>query len=90
VSFKTSFLYAFLASSTLIISAVYSLWLVKRVIYGELKNGLNNNLDANLLEKIILFTLALIVLILGVYPDFMMTYMNNTLQNMTDNIILKI
>ena len=28
-SFKTSFIYAFLASSTLIISAVYSLWLVK-------------------------------------------------------------
>ena len=89
-SFKTNFIFAFLASSTLIISAVYSLWLVKRVIYGELKVGLNNNLDANFLEKIILFSLALIVLILGVYPDYMMTYMNITLQNMTNNIILKI
>lgn len=89
-SFKTNFIFAFLASSTLIISAVYSLWLVKRVVYGELKVGLNNNLDANFLEKIILFSLALIVLILGVYPDYMMTYMNITLQNMTNNIILKI
>ena len=89
-SFKTSFIFAFLASSTLIISAVYSLWLVKRVIYGELKAGLNNDIDANFLEKIILFSLALIVLILGIYPDYMMTYMNITLQNLTNNIILKI
>ena len=70
----------FLASSTLIISAVYSLWLVKRVIYGELKAGLENRIDANFLEKTILFVLALIILILGIYPDYLMSYMNMTLQ----------
>ena len=89
-SFKTSFIYAFLASSTLIISAVYSLWLVKRVIYGELKTGLENSIDANFLEKTILFILALIILILGIYPDYLMSYMNITLQNITNNIIIKI
>ena len=89
-SFKTSFIYAFLASSTLIISAVYSLWLVKRVIYGELKTGLENRIDANFLEKTILFVLALIILILGIYPDYLMSYMNMTLQNITNNIIIKI
>ena len=89
-SFKTSFIYAFLASSTLIISAVYSLWLVKRVIYGELKTGLENRIDANFLEKTILFALALIILILGIYPDYLMSYMNMTLQNITNNIIIKI
>ena len=89
-SFKTSFIYAFLASSTLIISAVYSLWLVKRVIYGELKAGLENSIDANFLEKTILFVLALIILILGIYPDYLMSYMNMTLQNITNNIIIKI
>ena len=89
-SFKTSFIYAFLASSTLIISAVYSLWLVKRVIYGELKTGLENSIDANFLEKTILFVLALIILILGIYPDYLMSYMNMTLQNITNNIIIKI
>jgi NADH-quinone oxidoreductase subunit M len=89
-SFKASFIYALFASGTLIISAVYSLWLVKRVIYGEISININQNLDANLIEKIILSMLALIVLILGIYPDYIMTFINITLQNMTENIIAKL
>ena len=89
-AFKANFIYAFLASGTLIISAVYSLWLVKRVIYGEIKIDLNENIDANFVERFILFTLALVVLILGVYPDYMMSFMNVTLQHITENIIIKL
>ena len=89
-SFKASFIYAFFASGTLIISAVYSLWLVKRVIYGEISINISKNLDANLVERIVLLILALIVLILGIYPDYIMTFMNATLQNMTENIVVKL
>ena len=89
-AFKASFTYAFLASGTLIISAVYSLWLVKRVIYGEVKINLDENLDANTIEKFLLLTLALIVLILGIYPDYIMSFMNTTLQHITENIIIKL
>ena len=60
------------------------------MIYGELKVGLENSIDANFLEKTILFVLALIILILGIYPDYLMSYMNMTLQNITNNIIIKI
>ena len=41
-SFKVNFAYAFIASSTLIISAIYSLWLIKRVIYGDIKIKIDN------------------------------------------------
>ncbi len=37
-SFKASFWYAFLASMTLILGAAYTLWLVKRVIFGAVAN----------------------------------------------------
>ena len=37
-SFKASFWYSLLAGTTLVLSAVYSLWLVKRVIFGPVAN----------------------------------------------------
>jgi len=37
-AFKASFWYAFLAASTLVLGAAYTLWLVKRVIYGPVAN----------------------------------------------------
>ncbi len=37
-SFKANVWYAFLAGSTLILGAAYTLWLVKRVIFGPIAN----------------------------------------------------
>ena len=34
-SFKANFWYAFLAATTLILGAAYTLWMVKRVLYGD-------------------------------------------------------
>jgi len=89
-AYKANFVYAFFASTTLIISAVYSLWLIKRVVYGEAKISMKNNIDANITEKILLFSLAIIVLVLGVYPDYIINFINPSLQGITDNIITKI
>ena len=89
-SFKANFIFAFIASSTLVISAIYSLWLVKRVIYGEIKIKIDSNIDANNIEKFILYLLALIVIIMGVYPDYIMSFMNMSLQNISENIIIKL
>ena len=89
-AYKANFIYAFFASTTLIISAVYSLWLVKRVVYGEPKISMKNNIDANITEKILLFSLATIVLVLGIYPDYIINFINPSLQSITENIITKI
>ena len=37
-SFKANFWYAFLAATTLVLGAAYTLWMVKRVVYGEVAN----------------------------------------------------
>ena len=66
---KVNFWYAFIASTTLILGAAYSLWMVKRVIFGEIANDNVRGLtDINAREMSILAVLALLVLFMGLYP----------------------
>ena len=67
---QSNFWYAFLASFTLIFGAAYTLWMVKRVFYGEVTNEQVAALkDLNKREFLILAILATMVLALGVYPQ---------------------
>lgn len=67
---QVNFWYAFLASFTLIFGAAYTLWMVKRVFYGEVANPQVAALkDLNKREFFILAVLALLVLTLGIYPQ---------------------
>lgn len=67
---QLNFWYAFLASFTLIFGAAYTLWMVKRVFYGEIANTQVAALkDLNKREFLILAILAVLVLALGIYPQ---------------------
>lgn len=67
---QKNFWFAFLASTTLIFGAAYTLWMVKRVFYGEIANKHVKALqDINKRELLILTTLALLVLGFGLYPQ---------------------
>ena len=69
-SLQVNFWYAFLAATTLIFGAAYSLWLVKRVFYGEVGNHHVAALkDLSRREFFILAVLALLVIGFGVYPQ---------------------
>ena len=66
---KFNFWVAFLAATTLIFGAAYTLWMVKRVFYGEVINKNVADLkDLSRREFLILATLAVMVVGLGVYP----------------------
>jgi len=66
---KFNFWVAFLAATTLIFGAAYTLWMVKRVFYGEVANHHVAELtDINKREFFILAMLAVMVIGLGVYP----------------------
>jgi NADH-quinone oxidoreductase subunit M len=66
---KANFWYAFLAASTLIFGAAYTLWMYKRVIFGAVANDHVAHLhDITLREKIIFATLAITVMAMGLYP----------------------
>ena len=66
---KFNFWIAFLAATTLVFGAAYTLWMVKRVIFGEAGNKQVAELsDANTRELLVLGLLAIAVLWLGVHP----------------------
>jgi NADH-quinone oxidoreductase subunit M len=66
---KFNFWIAFLAGTTLVFGAAYTLWMYKRVIFGEVGNRHVAELsDANARELLVLGLLAIAVLWLGLYP----------------------
>jgi NADH-quinone oxidoreductase subunit M len=66
---QENFWYAFLAALTLIFGAAYTLWMVKRVFFGEVGNQNVAALkDLNKREFLILAVLAIMVIGFGVYP----------------------
>jgi NADH-quinone oxidoreductase subunit M len=66
---QVNFWYAALAATTLIFGAAYTLWMMKRVIFGEVGNAHVAELkDANRREQAFLLILALLVLGMGLYP----------------------
>ena len=84
---QTNFWYAFLASFTLIFGAAYTLWMVKRVFYGEIANEKVATLkDLNKREFLILAILAILVLALGVYPQPLTDMTNATVTQLLSHL----
>lgn len=86
-SFKASFWIAFLAATTLILGAAYTLWMIKRVIFGDIANDKVRALtDVNKREFLFLSLLAIAVLALGLWPDPLVNVMHPTIDNLLNHI----
>ena len=86
-SFKINLWIAFFAAITLIIGAVYSLWLVKRVIFGEpLNERISGMQEIKMIEALPLITLALLVLTLGLWPAPLVEIMSISIENLVNHI----
>ncbi len=86
-AFKANFWIAFLAATTLIVGAAYTLWLVKRVIYGDVGNDEVAKLqDINKREFVFLFLLAVAVLLLGVWPAPLTDVMHVSIENLVQHV----
>jgi NADH-quinone oxidoreductase subunit M len=84
---QENFWYAFLASFTLIFGAAYTLWMVKRVFYGEVANAKVAELkDLNKREFLILAILAVLVLALGIYPQPLTDMTNATVTQLLSHL----
>jgi len=69
VSGAFSKIHAILATTGVILAAVYMLWMFQRVMFGELDNPENQSLkDLNLREVVVLLPILLSIVWLGVYP----------------------
>ncbi|MGJ7037938.1 NADH-quinone oxidoreductase subunit M [Shinella sp. BE166] len=67
--FRANTWVAFFATTGVILSASYALWLYRRVIFGALeKESLKSLLDLDLREKLLLYPLVILTIFYGVYP----------------------
>lgn len=86
-SFRADFWFAFLAATTLIIGAAYTLWMVKRVVFGAVGNDKVAALsDINGREFLVLGSLAAAVLILGLWPAPLVEVMDVSIANLLKHI----
>jgi NADH-quinone oxidoreductase subunit M len=86
-AFQANFWYAFLAAVTLILGAAYSLWLVKRVIFGAVANNDVANLkDINAREALVLGTIAAAVLLVGLWPQPLVELMHASVDQLLQHI----
>ncbi len=77
---------ALFATTGVILSAAYGLWLYRRVVFGSLdKESLKAMLDLDTREKAIIYPLVVLVIFYGVYPmpvfDATETSVNNLILN---------
>ena len=86
-SFRANFWLAFLAATTLMLGAAYTLWLIKRVIFGDIGNSQVAALeDVSTREIVMLGLLAAAVLLLGVWPDPLTSVMHASVENLLQHI----
>jgi len=68
-AFQVNTWVAFLATTGIILSAGYALWLYRKVVFGKLeKESLKGMLDLSRREVAILAPLAALTILFGVYP----------------------
>ncbi len=88
-SIKANFWIAFLAATTLIIGAAYTLWLVKRVVFGEVRSEKVAALDdLNSREFLILGLLALMVLAIGLWPAPLIHVMEVSIDHLIEHAMV--
>ena len=86
-SFKYNFWIAFFAATGVILSACYSLWLYRRVVFGEIVNDSVKNLkDITKNEYLVLTPLLIMTLVLGFYPNLVLDLISASVDKVTENI----
>jgi len=87
-SFQANPWYALGAAVTLVVGAAYTLWLVKRVAFGEVANqNVAQLTDINAREALVLGGFAVAVLIVGIWPAPIVSAMDPTLGALLDHVV---
>ena len=85
-AFKFNIYLAIFAATGIILSAVYMLYLYKRMIFGQITNEkLENITDLNLREKIIMITLVIMVIVIGIFPNIFLEPMRLPIKSIIEN-----
>jgi NADH-quinone oxidoreductase subunit M len=63
--------YTVIAISGVVLTAGYILWLIQQAFYGPVKAEFNQVKDASKLDKVYMFVLVAVIILVGVYPAVM-------------------
>ncbi|MDN5928455.1 MAG: NADH-quinone oxidoreductase subunit M [Hyphomicrobiales bacterium] len=90
-AFEANTWVAVFATTGVIWSAAYALWLYRRLIFGVLsKETLKGMLDLSTREKAILYPLIVLVIFFGIYPAPILTATATSVDNLVNNVTLSI
>ena len=85
-TFKTSIPTAFFASTGVILSACYALWLYRKVVFGTLvKPSLMTIKDLTFRECLTLFPLIALTILFGIYPKPVLDMSEASVQQLVNN-----
>jgi NADH-quinone oxidoreductase subunit M len=92
-AFNANVTFAVVATSGVILSAVYMLWMYQRVIFGEVTNPKNKKLvDLDFREKLILLPLVALIFWMGIYSESFLrkmdTSVNQVLQHLKSSAVV--
>jgi NADH-quinone oxidoreductase subunit M len=86
-SFRADAWYGLLAATSLILGAAYTLWMIKRVIFGPVGNDQVSELkDVSRRELLVLGSLAVIVLGIGIWPAPLIEVTEPTLRELVAHV----
>ena len=85
-AFQYNTFVALFAASGIVLGAIYMLFLYKNIIFGMISNEkLKNILDLNTREKIILYPLVAMVIIMGIFPNIFLNPMRLPIELIISN-----
>jgi NADH-quinone oxidoreductase subunit M len=90
-AFEANTWVALFATTGVILSAAYALWLYRRIIFGVLsKETLKGMLDLSAREKFILYPLVALVIFFGVYPAPILDATATSVDALVNNVTVSI
>jgi NADH-quinone oxidoreductase subunit M len=88
-AFKANVWIGAIATSGLVLGAVYLLWMYKRVIYGEITNEENKKLkDVNKREFIYMLPIILFIFWIGLYPRPFLDKIHSSVEHLIEHVNL--
>ena len=84
-SFQSNFWIAALASTTLLLGAAYTLYMYKRVIFGDVANSSIVELtDINYLDRTVFILISAMIIFIGVYPAPLLQLLHTSVAHLLD------
>jgi NADH-quinone oxidoreductase subunit M len=86
-AFPVFTVYTIISATAVIITAAYYLWAIHRMFLGKLNPAYKGYPDLNWRERISLYPLGALAIVLGFYPQAILGVINTTLHALIQNIV---